>query len=66
MIYDCRPRATGSPGKAAHGFLGRESVVVVVGNYLWYHVFYEVRGHLGMHLGFRELRRSHVAPKYYV
>ncbi len=26
----------------AHGYLGREGVVVVVGNYLFCHMFYEV------------------------
>ena len=49
--------------RTAHGFLGRECVVVVVGNYLFCHMIYEVSDVLGMHLRFRELRRSHVVPK---
>lgn len=31
-----------------------------------YSLFYEVDCHLGMHLRFRDLRRSHVAPCCYI
>jgi len=62
VYYDRLTPTTGDQCRAAHGFLRRESVVVVVGNYIFCHMINEVSDILGMHLGLCDLRRSHVAP----
>ena len=44
------------------GSLGRQCVVVFVGNYSCSDQFYELLCRLGMHLQFRDFRRNQIAP----
>jgi hypothetical protein len=62
MTPDDRAHKHGPGQTAPYWVLSSECVVVVVGNYKFADSFTRYL-HLGMHLRFRDTRRSHVAPK---
>ena len=63
-VYACSTSTTGDRMRTAHGFLGREGVVVVVCNYHFVTLFTRLSDILDMHLELCDFRRSHVVPSY--
>ena len=60
---DLRTHKHGSGQMALYCFLGSECVVVVVGNYKFATLIYEISHHLGMLQTFIDSRRIQIAPK---